>query len=298
MVFLDGMIPVRIACVYRVDRDLSLAGMETLWVVRMAEALGAPRASLDLVMNSPSRFWLRRGPRGAVRARALHQYDVVKTFFHRGFELLRAAGGTDDPFIVSKLGSVVGGAECEGVLLRRVRAGAPPPARGHRGAQPRGDRVTDRSVALWRRTHGAAMRLMPADRRRRRDPAARREPGRAPRRRSPLRALRRQHLRRDLAARGQRAWQERLSRIGRLLHAWRGAARRDGPWRYQPARPHAVMHLERSTRRWCGTGSATRALACCSCTARHRTTKAARSTITCAVVSPSCASARSRTRRL
>jgi glycosyltransferase involved in cell wall biosynthesis len=35
-------------------------------------------------------------------------YDVIKTLFHRGFETLAAAGGTGHPFIISKLGSVVG----------------------------------------------------------------------------------------------------------------------------------------------------------------------------------------------
>ena len=42
-------------------------------------------------------------------------YDVVKTVFHRGVDTLIAAGGGDHPFILSKLGSVVGREPAPGV---------------------------------------------------------------------------------------------------------------------------------------------------------------------------------------
>jgi glycosyltransferase involved in cell wall biosynthesis len=36
------------------------------------------------------------------------EYDVIKTLFHRGYDALVAANGENHPFIISKLGSVVG----------------------------------------------------------------------------------------------------------------------------------------------------------------------------------------------
>ena len=36
-----------------------------------------------------------------------HAYDIVKTLFHNGFRTLERLGGSDHPFLISKLGSVV-----------------------------------------------------------------------------------------------------------------------------------------------------------------------------------------------
>ncbi len=44
-------------------------------------------------------------------------YDVVKTEFHTGFDTLEKYGGTSHPFIISKLGSVVGFKEMEGIYF-------------------------------------------------------------------------------------------------------------------------------------------------------------------------------------
>lgn len=44
-------------------------------------------------------------------------YEVVKTLFHRGYEVLQARGGLDHPFVISKLGSVVGAADMEGIYF-------------------------------------------------------------------------------------------------------------------------------------------------------------------------------------
>ena len=54
---------------------------------------------------------LRRVPLGSVR---WAEYDVVKTLFHSGFETLERYGGASHPFIISKLGSVVGGGDQPG----------------------------------------------------------------------------------------------------------------------------------------------------------------------------------------
>ncbi len=42
-------------------------------------------------------------------------YDVVKTLFHKGMETLARRGGDDHPFIISKLGSVVGPTDMAGI---------------------------------------------------------------------------------------------------------------------------------------------------------------------------------------
>jgi hypothetical protein len=45
------------------------------------------------------------------------RYDVIKTLFHSGFDAVWEAGGGDHPFIISKLGSVVGKGDTEGVFF-------------------------------------------------------------------------------------------------------------------------------------------------------------------------------------
>lgn len=45
------------------------------------------------------------------------RYDVVKTLFHSGFNTLAAHGGADHPFIISKLGSVVGPRDMDGIYF-------------------------------------------------------------------------------------------------------------------------------------------------------------------------------------
>ena len=44
-------------------------------------------------------------------------YDAVKTLFHSGFETLERYGGAGHPFIIAKLGSVVGAADMQGVFF-------------------------------------------------------------------------------------------------------------------------------------------------------------------------------------
>lgn len=44
-------------------------------------------------------------------------YDIVKTVFHRGFETLEMYGGAGHPFIISKLGSVVGPQDLDGIYF-------------------------------------------------------------------------------------------------------------------------------------------------------------------------------------
>lgn len=57
---------------------------------------------------------LRRVPLSGIR---WSDYDVVKTLFHAGFETLEKYGGERHPFIISKLGSVVGPEDRDGIYF-------------------------------------------------------------------------------------------------------------------------------------------------------------------------------------
>jgi glycosyltransferase involved in cell wall biosynthesis len=91
----------------------------TRWL-RISEALACLGYRVDMIVNSGccpvSRSpHLRYVPYAAFDWR---QYDIVKTLFHRGYDSLCQAGGEDHPFIISKLGSVVGNSDAtEGVYF-------------------------------------------------------------------------------------------------------------------------------------------------------------------------------------
>jgi len=151
--------PVRVACVYTNGHrdDLGLASMAGVRFYRMAEALARRGHEVDLVVNvqSPPEFRvprLRQVPFNQVR---WDDYDVVKTFFHRGFEALVEEGGADHPFIVSKLGSIVGREQSEGVYFfgavrEQLFQTQQEIARRSRVATV----LTSRSAALWWKEHG------------------------------------------------------------------------------------------------------------------------------------------------
>jgi glycosyltransferase involved in cell wall biosynthesis len=137
--------------------------MSGLRFFRMAEALARRGYQVDIVLNrhgSPQ----QRGPRlreVPFRFVRWDEYDVVKTFFHRGFESLMTAGGGDHPFIVSKLGSVVGRKQTSGVhFYGQVREQL------FRTQQEIARRsrfvtiLTDESAALWRHEHGSSTPLL------------------------------------------------------------------------------------------------------------------------------------------
>lgn len=57
---------------------------------------------------------LRRVP---LRGLNWSRYDIVKTLFHLGFETLAEYGGAGHPFVISKLGSVVGAEDMPGIYF-------------------------------------------------------------------------------------------------------------------------------------------------------------------------------------
>jgi len=104
---------VRIATLYR--RDLFHDGvacctMSTTRWLRISEALAAMGYQVDMIMDGPVPSAANDRSVRAVPYASFDwkRYDVVKTLFHRGFDALCAAGGARHPFIISKLGSVVG----------------------------------------------------------------------------------------------------------------------------------------------------------------------------------------------
>src|SRR5262249_33539705 len=106
----------RIATVYHSNRnDWDPRDMSGIRWLKISEALARLGHEVDIATNE-SRWQttsqplvmsgrLRRVPLKGLRWR---RYDVVKTLFHLGFETLREYGGEGHPFIISKLGSVVG----------------------------------------------------------------------------------------------------------------------------------------------------------------------------------------------
>jgi hypothetical protein len=84
----------------RLGHEVDIATDETRW-----------RQGDSPVAMGPN---LRRVP---LRGLDWNRYDVVKTLFHRGFETLAEYGGTGHPFIISKLGSVVGAEDMPGIYF-------------------------------------------------------------------------------------------------------------------------------------------------------------------------------------
>jgi glycosyltransferase involved in cell wall biosynthesis len=118
----------RIVTVYNRRRQEFLpTDMAHIRWLKISEALAELGHEVDIATNetawgtwwrrgSPIRLKrnLRRVPLSSVR---WNDYDVVKTLFHRGIETLEIYGGTNHPFIISKLGSVVGPRDMEGIYF-------------------------------------------------------------------------------------------------------------------------------------------------------------------------------------
>ena len=156
---------LRIACVYRRDRGRGgyLSNMAGIRHFRMAEALARRGYEVDIVLNGreqPQMLANRLREIPFKLARWDH-YHVVKTFFHTGFDTLMAEGGGDHPFIISKLGSVVGREQTEGVHFHgpvRERLFASQIAIAKRSKVV--TVLTNRSAALWWREHGTDTTLL------------------------------------------------------------------------------------------------------------------------------------------
>jgi glycosyltransferase involved in cell wall biosynthesis len=113
----------KIVTVYN-DRSPRLVDMSYIRWFKISEALARRGHQVDIATKEFSGWRrrsqiemgtrLRRVPISEVR---WHEYDVVKTLFHRGFDLLQVHKGLDHPFIISKLGSVVGSEDMAGIYF-------------------------------------------------------------------------------------------------------------------------------------------------------------------------------------
>jgi len=103
---------IRIATVYRPEHldEIQATDMSEIRWLRVSEALARRGYRVDMIVNLPEGIVERApGLRCVPYADAAwHEYDVIKTLFHKGFAALAQAGMAGHPFIISKLGSVVG----------------------------------------------------------------------------------------------------------------------------------------------------------------------------------------------
>ena len=113
-------------------QDLNLIDMSYIRWVKISEALARRGHEIDIATNEFSKMRgskrnspilmgqnLRRVPLSMIR---WGDYDIVKTLFSRGFNTLVTYGGKDHPFIISKLGSVVGATEMDGIYFYGKKA--------------------------------------------------------------------------------------------------------------------------------------------------------------------------------
>lgn len=104
----------------------SMPAMEMSYIRwhRMSAALASLGHAVDIASAELSRRLLRKTESVAPNLRIVpisqvrwREYDAVKTLYHQGFETLERYGGADHPFLIARLGSVVGPADMEGVFF-------------------------------------------------------------------------------------------------------------------------------------------------------------------------------------
>lgn len=89
------------------------------------------------------------------------EYDAVKTLFHSGFQTLERHRGAGHPFIIAKLGSVVGPADMDGVYFYgRQREEMYEVQERIASASRYVTVLSDPAVRLWRRCFGAATNVL------------------------------------------------------------------------------------------------------------------------------------------
>jgi hypothetical protein len=159
----------RIVTVYSAERlNPRMTEMAFIRWHRMSAALARRGHTVDLASDDiRSLFGPRMGDGFRIvplRKVRWDDYDVVKTLFHTGFELLERRGGGAHPFIIAKLGSVVGPRDMDGVFFYGSAR-----ERMYRVQERIHDRaryvtlLTEPAVRLWRDcyTGGAEVLLVP-----------------------------------------------------------------------------------------------------------------------------------------
>jgi glycosyltransferase involved in cell wall biosynthesis len=136
---------------------------EIRWL-RISAALARLGYAVDMIVDVDGGLVERApGLRLVPWARAeWDSYDVIKTLFHKGFESLRDAGMEGHPFVISKLGSVVGGSDdVAGVhFFGDERARLYATQTGIARASRYVTLLTEASTRLWVDEHGGAERCL------------------------------------------------------------------------------------------------------------------------------------------
>jgi hypothetical protein len=137
--------------------------MHHLRFARMSEALARRGHHVDMILNHLNERSLIDSRLAIVPFRNVcwDDYDVIKTSFHSGFEALLAEGGGDHPFIISKLGSVVGSTATPGMHFAENERKHLFETQKEISRRARCVTVlTDRSAALWQREHGVSVKVL------------------------------------------------------------------------------------------------------------------------------------------
>jgi glycosyltransferase involved in cell wall biosynthesis len=105
-------------------RDFEPTDMSYIRWLKISEALARRGHQVDIATNESilhqknSPFPMGQNLRRILLPKVRwSDYDVVKTLFHIGFDTLETYGGKDHPFIISKLGSVVGPIDMNGIYF-------------------------------------------------------------------------------------------------------------------------------------------------------------------------------------
>lgn len=108
----------RIVTVYR-PKGFALDDMSGIRWLKISEALARAGHTVDLAIHGDASAVPVQANLGRVALDQVrwNSYDVVKTLFHLGFQVLMRNGGRDHPFIISKLGSVVGSHDMNGIYF-------------------------------------------------------------------------------------------------------------------------------------------------------------------------------------
>lgn len=238
---------LRIACVLTPRRLVAdtPGAMNLIRFVRMSEALARRGHEVHLVSAAPtglaSTGLLREVMADAVR---WTDYDVVKTVLHSGFVALDRWGGSDHPFIVSNLGSVVGREDTDGVYFYgTVREDL-----WHWQQQvARRSRVvslhTTQNADLYRRMHGTRPTLMVPGGVDAVVPAPGPDPYAALGVTEPVALFAGNIYSRDRQAEVNLFWQDRLNRLGRALRRRRVRLVAMGPGAIDHLDPACVTHV-------------------------------------------------------
>ena len=108
----------KLVTVYR-GNGFALDDMSGIRWLKISEALARAGHRVEMAIRGnaaplPPQPNLRRVELEHVK---WNDYDVVKTLFHHGFDVLEKYGGATHPFIISKLGSVVGARDMNGIFF-------------------------------------------------------------------------------------------------------------------------------------------------------------------------------------